>query len=254
MAAEADEPAAPDPETGEPAAYESRLDELYSDRPDIAALFEEVPEAREVDSAETKLAEPDAPDPEAARSDYSDLHVQEPEPSEISVDAPVPEAAELDSLMTDVSDSLESDLPDAPVPDPNWTEPYPDEVDQGAPELSEPESYDVESATLPEDGIGRETASADQPETDDAPISGPSPAGSEVLDADPAESTWEEPAAPGPEIVDPFPDEPGTQQMDGDEDDEGDEDREDDEQDGGQEIRNDSGRKILRFGPFKKVI
>lgn len=218
IAAETDEPAAPEPETAEPAASESRLSEVYSDRPDIAELFATGPKAHEAGPAGLEPAGPCSTEPDMARPDPSEPQFQEPDLSELSVDEPWQEAADLDFPLPGAPDSLEADLQDLALDDPNWTAPYSPEVEQTDPEWSEAELCDQDP---------------DEPE---ARGSGPS------------EAAMDGPATDRPETLHSVHDKTGLH--DPDRDGEHDEDEEDDRN----EIQAGNGRTILKFGPFKKVI
>ncbi|MDH3594248.1 MAG: response regulator [Rhodospirillales bacterium] len=246
IAAEAEGPAAAEMETAEPPASGSSLSELYSDQPDIAALFAEGPEAREADPADPGPARPGGPEPDGGQPDPLEPQLQDSDLSGISADEPWQETEDLDDLLSSTLDSLGADLRDPAPTDPNWTEPYSPEVEQTDPEWSEPEPYAPR-----DDEIGQDPPLADQSETYDAAVAGPDPAGPEAHDPSPSEAAWDEPATDRPEMQDPVLDEPGAHDRDKDEEDEKDEEAEDGNP---TEIQAGNGRKILRFGPFKKVI
>ena len=248
IAAEAEDPAADEPETAEPTASESRFSEVYSDRSDIAEPFAEDPEAREANPADTGPVEPGSPEPDVARPEPLDLLLQEPEPSGIPADEPWQETANLDSPLPGALDSLEADLQNPALNDPNWTESYSPEVEQTDPEWREAESCDPEPYAPWDDEVGQDAPFADQPETHDAPVPGPDLTGPEGHNPGPSEAAWDEPATDRPDTQDPVPAEPGGHDRDKDEE------NEEDEEDDRPEIQNDNGRKILKFGPFKKVI
>jgi DNA-binding NtrC family response regulator len=272
ITAEAADPVAVESETSGPSAFRSRLLEVYSQRPDIASLLAEDTASSRAAVTEPSPIGPNGPEPELDSPDSPDRQFEDPHSSELPAEAPWPEA---DDFATPMSGGVESGhsapldpdpadpswtepyAPEVDQIDPNWTEPYAPEVDQIEPGWSASEFRDADPYAFPDNEDDPSAPLAQYWDTPDTPAASPDPAGPEFHDLDPAPAGGYETAAAPPDMRDPDPDGPGPRQRDSDEDyrDYGDNgDNGDSGTDAQAETRDDGGRKVLKFGPFKKVI